>query len=140
MNVPANLSYTKSHEWARHEERDTVVGITSHAQEELRDVVFVELPKVGKVLKQGEPAAVIESVKAAADFYAPISGTILSGEGGALESVTGSFSNGVYWLLNAAWLVYNQDNPGHYPDSGSLAHRNSASWADSDPTENAIWL
>ncbi len=76
MNVPENLLYTKSHEWARHEERDTVMGITSHAQEELRDVVFVELPKVGKVVKQGEPAAVIESVKAAFDIYAPISGTV----------------------------------------------------------------
>ena len=53
-----------------------VVGITSHAQEELRDVVFVELPKVGKTVKQGEPAAVIESVKAAFDIYAPISGAI----------------------------------------------------------------
>ena len=76
MNVPENLLYTKSHEWARREERDVVVGITSHAQEELRDVVFVELPKVGKVVKQGEPAAVIESVKAAFDIYAPVSGAI----------------------------------------------------------------
>ena len=76
MRVPADLSYTKTHEWARREGHEAVVGITSHAQEELRDVVFVELPKVGKVVKQGEPAAVIESVKAAFDIYAPVSGTV----------------------------------------------------------------
>ena len=76
MNVPADLWYTKTHEWARREANDVVVGITSHAQEELRDVVFVELPKVGKAVKRSEPVAVIESVKAAFDIYAPISGTI----------------------------------------------------------------
>ena len=76
MDVPNQLLYTKTHEWARREEGEVVVGITSHAQEELRDVVFVELPKIGKAVKQGEPAAVIESVKAAFDIYAPVSGTI----------------------------------------------------------------
>ena len=76
MNAPAGLLYTKTHEWTRREAAHTVVGITSHAQEELRDIVFIELPKVGKVIKQGEPAAVIESVKAAFDIYAPVSGTI----------------------------------------------------------------
>ena len=76
MDVPSELLYTKTHEWVRREAGDVVVGITSHAQEELRDVVFVELPKVGKVVKQGEPAAVIESVKAAFDIYAPVSGTV----------------------------------------------------------------
>ncbi len=76
MQIPAELLYTKTHEWARREGNDLVVGITAHAQEELRDVVFVELPKVGKTVKQGEPAAVIESVKAAFDIYAPVSGTI----------------------------------------------------------------
>ena len=76
MHVPPDLLYTKSHEWARRDGSETVVGITSHAQEELRDVVFVELPKVGKSVKQGEAVAVIESVKAAFDIYAPVSGTI----------------------------------------------------------------
>ena len=76
MHIPADLLYTKSHEWAKREAQQTVVGITSHAQEELRDVVFVELPKIGKIVKQGEPAAVIESVKAAFDIYAPVSGTV----------------------------------------------------------------
>ena len=76
MQVPEDLLYTKTHEWVRREARDVVVGITAHAQEELRDVVFVELPKVGRVVKQGEAVAVIESVKAAFDIYAPVSGTI----------------------------------------------------------------
>lgn len=76
MEVPSELLYTKTHEWARREARETVVGITAHAQEELRDVVFVELPKVGRVVKQGDPTAVVESVKAAFDIYAPVSGTV----------------------------------------------------------------
>ena len=76
MKIPAELVYTKSHEWARRETSDTVVGITAHAQEELRDIVFVELPKIGRTVKQGEPVAVIESVKAAFDIYAPVSGAI----------------------------------------------------------------
>ena len=76
MNIPPELRYTKTHEWARQDAQEAVVGITTHAQEELRDVVFVELPKVGKPVKQGEPAAVIESVKAAFDIYAPVSGTV----------------------------------------------------------------
>ena len=76
MEFPQELLYTKSHEWAKRGPAETVVGITAHAQEELRDVVFVELPTVGKTVKQGEPAAVIESVKAAFDIYAPVSGTV----------------------------------------------------------------
>ena len=76
MQVPKELQYTKTHEWARREGQDVVVGLTSHAQEELRDVVFVELPKAGKIVTRGEPAAVIESVKAAFDIYAPVSGTV----------------------------------------------------------------
>lgn len=76
MQVPPELFYTKSHEWAKREKTEMVVGITAHAQEELRDIVFIELPAVGRQVKQGEPAAVIESVKAAFDIYAPVSGTI----------------------------------------------------------------
>ena len=75
MNIPQELRYTKSHEWAK-PGPEVVVGITAHAQEELRDVVYVELPPVGKVVKQGEPTAVVESVKAAFDIYAPVAGTI----------------------------------------------------------------
>lgn len=76
MNFPQELRYTKTHEWAKRADKDVVVGITAHAQEELRDVVFVELPKTGRTVKQGEAVAVIESVKAAFDIYAPLSGTI----------------------------------------------------------------
>jgi len=76
MDVPAELRYTKTHEWVKREGNEAVIGITAHAQEELRDVVFIELPKVGKTVVQGEPAAVIESVKAAFDIYAPVSGTV----------------------------------------------------------------
>ena len=73
MNVPDDLRYASSHEWLR---ADGTVGITDHAQAELTDVVFVDLPAVGKELKAGEVACVVESVKAASDIYAPVSGKI----------------------------------------------------------------
>ncbi len=76
MNVPSELRYTKTHEWAKATPAEVLVGITSHAQEELRDIVYIELPVVGKQVTQGEPVAVIESVKAAFDIYAPVSGTV----------------------------------------------------------------
>lgn len=76
MNVPQDLRYTKTHEWAKSEPTEIVVGITAHAQEELRDVVYVELPPIGKAVTPAEPTAVVESVKAAFDIYAPVSGTI----------------------------------------------------------------
>ena len=76
MQVPQDLLYTKTHEWARRDGGEVAIGITAHAQEELRDVVFVELPKVGRTVKQGEAVAVLESVKAAFDIYAPISGSV----------------------------------------------------------------
>ena len=77
MNVPANLKYTASHEWIRAEADGTItVGITEHAQELLGDLVFVELPEVGKKFAAEQEAAVVESVKAASDVYAPVAGTI----------------------------------------------------------------
>ena len=79
MNIPSNLKYTKSHEWVRVEGDGTItVGITEHAQELLGDLVFVELPEVGKEFAAEQEAAVVESVKAASDVYAPISGTVTS--------------------------------------------------------------
>ena len=79
MTAPANLKYTKSHEWVRQEADGSVsVGITHHAQELLGDLVFVETPAVGRKLKQGEECAVVESVKAAADVYAPLSGEVVA--------------------------------------------------------------
>ncbi|MCX7869071.1 MAG: glycine cleavage system protein GcvH [Terrimicrobiaceae bacterium] len=77
MNIPDNLKYTSSHEWVRAEEGIATVGITDHAQAELTDIVYAEPPKPGAVLKAGDTAAVVESVKAASDIYAPLSGEIL---------------------------------------------------------------
>jgi glycine cleavage system H protein len=70
------LKFTKTHEWLRVEGAKGIVGITQHAQEEISDVVFVELPKTGRAVAQGEEVAVVESVKAAFSIYAPISGTV----------------------------------------------------------------
>jgi glycine cleavage system H protein len=77
-NVPADLRYARSHEWVRVEGDTATVGITDHAQHELTDVVFVELPAVGRQLRAGEACAVVESVKTASDVYAPVSGTVIA--------------------------------------------------------------
>ena len=76
-NVPSDLKYAKSHEWVRASGESATVGITDHAQHELTDVVFVELPAVGRKVKAGESCAVVESVKTASDIYSPVSGEIL---------------------------------------------------------------
>jgi glycine cleavage system H protein len=77
MQIPADLKYAKSHEWARLADDGLVtVGITDHAQELLGDIVFLELPEVGRVVARGEECAVVESVKAASDIYAPVAGEI----------------------------------------------------------------
>lgn len=76
MEFPEDLRYTKSHEWAKQEGNAVRVGISAYAQKELQDVVFVELPAAGTKVTQGKPCAVVESVKAAFDIYAPISGVI----------------------------------------------------------------
>ena len=77
MSMPAGLKYTESHEWIRREADGTLtVGITAFAQEALGDMVFVELPEVGRALAKGEACAVVESVKAASDVYAPVAGTV----------------------------------------------------------------
>jgi glycine cleavage system H protein len=79
MNVPKDLKYTASHEWIRSEPDGTLTtGITDHAQQALGDLVFIELPKVGTTLKAGEATAVVESVKAASDVYAPVGGVVLA--------------------------------------------------------------
>lgn len=75
-NVPADLKYAKSHEWVRIEGGEATVGITDHAQHELTDVVFVELPPVGRKMKAGEACAVVESVKTASDIYSPLGGEV----------------------------------------------------------------
>ena len=79
MNTPDNLKYTEAHEWVRQEADGTVtVGITDHAQDQLGDVVFVQSPETGRSVAKGEECGVIESVKAAADVYAPLSGEIVA--------------------------------------------------------------
>jgi len=86
-SIPSDLKYLESHEWARSEPDGTItVGISDHAQGALGDLVFVELPEVGKVLTKGAAAAVVESVKAASDVYSPVSGEVIA----ANESLSGS--------------------------------------------------
>ncbi|AOJ23472.1 MULTISPECIES: glycine cleavage system protein GcvH [Burkholderia] len=78
-NVPAELKYTDEHEWIRTEADGTLtVGITDHAQNTLGDIVFLELPAVGKQVKEGDAVGVVESVKAASDIYSPVSGEIIA--------------------------------------------------------------
>lgn len=75
--VPSDLKYAKSHEWVRASGDTATIGITDHAQQELTDVVFVELPETGRKVKAGEACAVVESVKTASDIYSPVSGEII---------------------------------------------------------------
>jgi len=87
MNLPADLRYTASHEWIRSEPDGTLtVGVTDHAQAALGDLVFLELPKPGRRVKAGEAVAVVESVKAASDVYAPVSGEVVA----ANDAITGT--------------------------------------------------
>ncbi|NLK08533.1 MAG: glycine cleavage system protein GcvH [Firmicutes bacterium] len=77
MKIPSDLRYCETHEWAKTEAEHVMVGVTEFAQDEMGDIVFVELPVVGSEYKKGESMAVIESVKAVSDIYAPISGTVV---------------------------------------------------------------
>jgi len=108
MNVPAELRYSRTHEWARLEADGTVsVGITDHAQERLGDMVFVELPLIGRKLTAGAECAVVESVKAAADVYAPISGEVVAANAALLDAPQ-SINQDAY----ASWLFrLKPDNP-----------------------------
>ena len=100
MNVPEELNYTDSHEWIRREDDGTVtIGITDHAQAALGDLVYVELPKPGRKVAAGEACAVVESVKAASDVYAPLEGEIVAGND-ALAGAPESVNENAY----AAWL------------------------------------
>ena len=75
MNIPDELLYTKTHEWVKKiNPKEVIMGITDHAQQQLKDIVFVELPSIGKELRAGAACAVVESVKAAYDIFAPLSG------------------------------------------------------------------
>jgi glycine cleavage system H protein len=100
MNVPANLKYTKSHEWIRAEADGTItVGITEHAQDLLGDLVFIDLPDVGKELVAEQEAVVVESVKAAADVYAPVTGTVTE-----INTAVADAPESVNQDAYAAWL------------------------------------
>jgi glycine cleavage system H protein len=100
MNVPDNLRYTRTHEWVREEPDGTLsVGITDHAQDVLGELVFVEPPAVGKKVLGGDACAVVESVKAAADVYAPLAGEIVAANE-ALKEAPGQLNKDPY----GAWL------------------------------------
>ncbi len=100
MNVPANLKYAQSHEWAKLEADGSVtIGITDHAQEALGDIVFLELPDLGSQVEAGKECAVVESVKAASDIYAPISGVVVARNDALLDA-----PEGVNQDAYAAWL------------------------------------
>ncbi len=106
MNVPNDLKYTESHEWIRKESDGTVtIGITDHAQAALGDLVFIELPAVGRKLAAGESCGVVESVKAASDVYAPIAGEVTAGNNsvvGAPETVNADAYANWLWKMKPA--------------------------------------
>lgn len=100
MNIPADLKYAESHEWVRRESDGTLtVGISDHAQAALGDLVFVELPAVGRQVKAGEACAVVESVKAASDVYAPVAGEVV-----AVNQPSADAPESVNADAYAAWL------------------------------------
>lgn len=99
-NVPADLKYAPSHEWVRVEGDVVTVGITDHAQHELGDIVFVELPDVGKMVEQGKGVAVIEAVKTVADVYSPANGEVIE-----VNSVLADEAGAINADAYAAWIV-----------------------------------
>jgi glycine cleavage system H protein len=101
MSVPGDLQYTKSHEWVRVEDGVATVGITDHAQDELGDVVFVELPETGATLAAGDSFGAVESVKAVSDLYAPVGGEVVE-VNSALEDSPEKINEDPYgegWIL-----------------------------------------
>jgi glycine cleavage system H protein len=101
MMIPDDLFYTESHEWIKREGENIRVGITDHAQSELTDVVYVELPKLERQVNPKEPIAVVESVKAASDIYAPVKGTVVEANKG-LEADPGLINREPYaqgWIF-----------------------------------------
>ena len=108
MMIPDDLLYTESHEWIKREGNNIRVGVTDHAQSELTDVVYVELPKLERQVNAKEPIAVVESVKAASDIYAPVKGTVLEANK-ALEADPGLINREPY---GQGWIfVLKIENP-----------------------------
>jgi len=101
MTIPADLKYTKEHEWVRIEGDVATFGISDHAQEALGDIVFVELPEIGRTLDAGEAYAVVESVKAVSDVYAPVAGEVVE-INDALESEPEKVNTDPY---GAGWIA-----------------------------------
>jgi glycine cleavage system H protein len=115
-NIPSNLKYLDSHEWARVESDGTVtVGISDHAQGALGDLVFVEVPEVGKALSRGGAAAVVESVKAASDVYSPLSGEVIANNSDALSATPELVNSDPY---GQGWLF--KIKPSNSSELGSL--------------------
>jgi glycine cleavage system H protein len=111
MNVPEDLLYTESHEWIKREGENVRIGVTDHAQAELTDVVYVELPKLDRRVNVKEAIAVIESVKAASDIYAPVKGTVVE-VNKALEADPGLINREPY---GQGWIfVLKTDNPDEF--------------------------
>ncbi len=101
MNIPEDLQYTKSHEWVRIEGDTATIGITDHAQDELGDVVFVELPEEGDTFDAGESFGTVESVKAVSDLYAPVGGEVVE-VNSALEDAPENINEDPY---GEGWIV-----------------------------------
>ena len=119
MSNPSNLKYTASHEWVKTETDGMItIGITQHAQELLGDMVFVEAPAVGRKLKAKEECAVVESVKAAADVYAPVSGEVIAANS-ALDSSPEAINSDPY----GAWIF--KMKPDHATDVSALLDANA---------------
>ena len=108
-NIPSDLKYAKSHEWVRVNGDTATVGITDHAQHELTEVVFVELPAVGRQVKAGEACAVVESVKTASDIYSPVSGQIVEVNQAAVDNPalvnTEPYGGGWFFKIQLSNLV-----------------------------------
>jgi glycine cleavage system H protein len=101
LNIPEDLQYTKSHEWVRIEGETATIGITDHAQDELGDIVFVELPEEGDTFDAGESFGTVESVKAVSDLYAPVGGEVVE-VNSALEDAPENINEDPY---GEGWIV-----------------------------------
>ena len=110
---PADLKYTKDHEWVRAGDGDATIGITDYAQAQLGDVVFVELPAVGRSISQGEAFGTIESVKAVSELYAPVSGEVI-----AVNDALSTASEAVNKDPHGAWII--KVKPSNAGELGSL--------------------
>jgi glycine cleavage system H protein len=122
-NVPAELKYAKSHEWVRVENGVATVGITDHAQHELTDIVFAEVPAVGRKLSAGEACAVVESVKTASDIYAPVSGEVIEANPAIVKdpSLINSDAHGAGWFFKIR--LSNPDDLGRLMDAAAYSQQ-----------------